>query len=230
MSIASLSVGKINDDFDIVIAPRECLVPALEWYVACNKARKPITISPSQGFRRCLIVASIGVDRTEYHVIFEHNSAVESAEIKGKLVAARRHTGKTNDAIRRSPCNNIEDHGRCAGTFDDNVRAEVRKAARMVSCTKRANEFRLHAVAHPIKYMHIEALLRTDQRSQQADRARASHQRNAWLPAPTALADAQRCSQALVTMLVGSSSTPRAPRTGSIFTRKSGSTRNCCEP
>src|SRR5262245_44851102 len=164
----------------------KCLAPALKRCTSGDQAGKPVLISLSEHFCSSLVVKAICTDRAEHHVVFEYNRAIEGANVKSQFAATGGHASKTDDTIGAGSSNDIEDNRRCTGALDHNVGAKVFKHVHVIDRAKRVNELRLWSDTYSIEYMHLEAQLHSEQRSQQTDRSGPGHEGNMWLPCETA--------------------------------------------
>ena len=153
------------------------------------KRRQPRLVGLGQRLGGRAIVAAIGVDRAEHHVVFQNHLAVEIADIELEFVAAGGNAGETDDAVRRGAAHDVEHDRAGAGAFDHHVGLERAEIADVVGGAERANQIRFDAFAHAVEHVHFKPALHADQRRQEADWAGAGDECDARLPGRAARAD-----------------------------------------
>ena len=66
------------------------LAPAVERHAAGDQSGEPAFVGFGQRVGGGAVMAAIGVDGAEHHVVFRNDAAVEATDIELDLVAARR--------------------------------------------------------------------------------------------------------------------------------------------
>lgn len=74
-------VGEIDDRFDVVAGADQRVGPFVERHAPGDEAFQPSVIGATQGRRCGLVVAPVGVHRTEDDVVTEDNLAIHGAGI-----------------------------------------------------------------------------------------------------------------------------------------------------
>jgi hypothetical protein len=217
---------ELDDHLDVSRLTLESLHKTLGRFAPRDEPTEPRAIRSRQHLRRLVPVSSVRVHATNDDVILEdHGGGHISGEARRAASAA--DAREADDSAARGHVEAVGDDLADAGALDDDVgvEADIRRAPGVVRRPQGANELGLGARHGAVQHVHVQAVLPTDQRRQQADRP---------APVTSTLLGSQKarcptactCSQALVTTVVGSSSTPRRPSERSTFMVYSGSIRH----
>src|SRR5918995_2353032 len=103
-------VSEVEDDLDVVGLLLERLLEVLERQAAGDHALEPGAVGARERLGSQRVVAQVGVDRPEYHVVLEHYVAVEVAEVERERPPARRYAGQADDAVGGVVGDRLGDH------------------------------------------------------------------------------------------------------------------------
>jgi hypothetical protein len=112
---------EVDGDLDVVGLALQGVGEAVHWHPPGDQATEPVAVGPCQGVGGLLVVAPVGVDRADDHVVAEHQLAVERAGVHADRAAARRHASQADDPVRRQVPGEVEDQLPDAGALDGHV-------------------------------------------------------------------------------------------------------------
>src|SRR5262249_26396714 len=183
---------EIDDDLDVALAVLERLAPAFERDSTRNQPSKPTLVRARERGRRHLVVPPIGIDRPEYHVVVEHQGAVEAADIDVEHLSGLGDAGQADDSGRRRRAETCTDEGHSSGAFHQNVGSERFEARRVavVDPAEIAHERLLRTTLVVIEHMHVEIALYSHEGRQKPDGTGAGDEQRLRLPGTRAMADA----------------------------------------
>src|SRR6185437_8113630 len=152
-----------DDHLDLVWLRLERVAGPLERHPPGDQAIEPIQIGSNQGRGGEIVVVQISVDRSDDHIVVQHQFAVERPAVEGDCFAGRGHPGEADDAVGRGGAYRVEYHRGHAGGVDDHVGLSTPSglgdALMVVSGAQRAHQVGLGAGGHDVEHMHVQPSL-----------------------------------------------------------------------
>src|SRR5689334_17272250 len=120
----SSDLRKLDDDFDVVGSPLQCLFEIFRSFTASNEAAQPLPIRTSQNLRRLVPVPLIGVDAADNNVVLQHCRGRDISHGRPDRRTTRPDTRQTHDSAGAETPDRVIDDLPDPGALDDDIGRE----------------------------------------------------------------------------------------------------------